>query len=83
MIAMAKRNSALGAMEPVALDEMLSEGLEPWRNHLDELRRAEPGSREYRDALCRLWTLAEIIGIKAKIASDAIDEYLDVLPDGD
>jgi hypothetical protein len=80
---MANRNPAVAAMEPIILDEMLSEGLEPSKNQLDRLRRSKPGSLEYRDALCELWTLCDIIEIKAKIASDAIDEYLDVIPDDD
>jgi hypothetical protein len=80
---MAKRSPTLAAMEPVILEEMVSEGLEPWRKQFERLRRSEPGSSEYRDALCQLWTLCDIIEIKAKIASELIDRYLDVLPDAD
>lgn len=80
---MAKRNATLTTMEPITLDEMLSEGLEPWRKQLDRLRRSKPGTPEYRDALCELWTLCDIIEIKAKVASEAIDEYLDVIPDSE
>jgi hypothetical protein len=78
---MAKRNPTLEALEPITLTEMVTEGLEPWRKQLDRLHRSEPGTPEYRDALCELWTLAEIIHIKSKIAIEAIDEYLDVIPD--
>jgi hypothetical protein len=80
---MVKRNPTLTRSEPVVLDEMISEGLEPWKEQLERLRRAEPGSEDYRDALCQLWTLCDIIEIKAKIASEMIDEYLDVIPDED
>jgi hypothetical protein len=68
-------------MEPIGLDEMLSEGLEPWRKQLEKLRLAKPGTPQYRDALCELWTLCDIIEIKAKVTGEAIDEYLDVIPD--
>jgi hypothetical protein len=80
---MAKRNPTLATLEPIVLDEMVSEGLDPWKKQLDRLRGSEPGRPEYRDALCQLWILSEIIGIKAKIASEMIDEYLDVIPEDD
>lgn len=80
---MDKRSPTLERSEPVILDEMVSEGLEPWRKQLNRLRRAQPGTPEYRDALCELWTLAEIVEIKAKIAVEMIDNYLDVIPDED
>ncbi|MGH9406788.1 MAG: hypothetical protein ACRD3D_13250 [Terriglobia bacterium] len=80
---MPRKNATLEALEPVVLDEIVREGFDAWRKQLDRLRRAEPGSPAYRDALCELWTLCDIIEIKAQVASQMIDEYLDVLPDDD
>lgn len=65
------------------LTEMVDEGYQPWVKQMGRLRRAKPGTPAYRDALCELWTLSNIVEIKGKLLGKMIDEYLDTLPDDD
>ncbi|HEV2418931.1 MAG TPA: hypothetical protein VGX94_14135 [Terriglobia bacterium] len=65
------------------MEEMIDEGYRPWIKQLERLRRSKIGSPAYRNALCELWTLSNIIEIKGKIIGQMIDEHLDSLPDDD
>lgn len=63
------------------MQEMIDEGYRPWAKQMEKLKRLKPGSASYRDAVCEMWTLSNIVEIKAKVIGKMIDDYLDVLPD--
>ncbi|MGH9405599.1 MAG: hypothetical protein ACRD3D_07165 [Terriglobia bacterium] len=77
------RNPIAAEGVEMLLGEMIDEGYRPWVKQMERLGRAKPGSAAYQDAICELWTLANIVELKAKVIGEMIDEYLDTLPDTD
>lgn len=73
---------SLEALE-VLLKEVVTEGATGYQALLEKVLRAKPGTERHSSLLCDLWTAANVTSVKAKVAEEAIDEYLDTLPDDD
>ncbi|MGH9470559.1 MAG: hypothetical protein ACRD1N_09475 [Terriglobia bacterium] len=76
--------------EPISLHavevlskEVMAEGVKDYQSALKKLLRAKPGTERHRSVLCDLSVAASILVSKSKIALEAIDEYLESLPDDD
>lgn len=66
----------------VSLEEVISEfGVSGYQDTFEKVLRAKPGTERHRELLCDLRVAADWVGIKAKSAQEAIDRYLDSLPD--
>lgn len=63
--------------------EVVIEGTEEYEAILDNLNRVKPGTERHSELLCDLWTQAWIIKNKAQAVVEAIDEYMESLPDDD
>lgn len=77
-----KSSISLKAVETLA-DEVISEGAAEYTKILNKLLQAEPGTDRHRSLLCDLSVAAHILTTKAATAGEAIEEYLDSLPDDD
>lgn len=72
---------SLDALETL-LDEVLTEGAEPYLKRLEKLDRLKPGSEAYNDLLgADVHVALDVIRIKAEEAMKAIDEWMESLPD--
>ncbi|MGH9328484.1 MAG: hypothetical protein ACRD2B_17580 [Terriglobia bacterium] len=67
----------------VLLQEVLTDGSMEYQAILEKLLRAKPGTERHRSLLCDLSVAASWTEIKAETAQEAIDEYLNSLPDED
>lgn len=67
----------------VLLQEVMTEGSNEYHAILEKLLRTKPGTERHRSLLCDLSVAASWTEIKAKTTQEAIDEYLDSLPDDD
>lgn len=75
-----KAEMSLSSLE-VLLREAATEGALEYQSVLRRVLSSAPGTEKYRSLLCDLNVAASWMEIKAKTAQEAIDEYLDSLPD--
>ncbi len=50
------------------LEEVLTEGLDPYAELFQKLRRVKPGSEKYHDLVVELGVAASVLAVKAKDA---------------
>ncbi|HLI33550.1 MAG TPA: hypothetical protein VKW70_00780 [Terriglobia bacterium] len=63
--------------------ELLTEAVKDYETTLEKVLRSRPGTDQYESHLCDLSVAASWLGIRSQSVQEAVDEYLDSLPDDD